>query len=67
VLDVTPSTLMIEATGDEAQIDSFLTMMRVFGIREMVRSGKIAMSRTSGTSRQGKADAPSNGVYAAAD
>ncbi|MDQ3526261.1 MAG: acetolactate synthase small subunit [Chloroflexota bacterium] len=67
VLDATPTTLMIEATGDEAQIDSFLTMMRVFGIREMVRSGKIAMSRTSGTSRQGKSDAPSNGVYAAAD
>lgn len=67
VLDATPTTLMIEMTGDEAQIDSFLTMMRVFGIREMVRSGKIAMSRTSGSSRQAKPDVPTNGVYAAAD
>lgn len=67
VLDATPNTLMIEATGDESQIDSFLTMMRVFGIREMVRSGKIAMSRTTGGSRPGKSDVSNNGVYAAAD
>ena len=66
VLDATPNTLMIEATGDEFQIDSFLTMMRVFGIREMVRSGKIAMSRTSAATRS-RADVSTNGVYAAAD
>ncbi len=66
VLDATPNTLMIEATGDEHQIDSFLTMMRVFGIREMVRSGMIAMSRTSAGTRS-RADVSTNGVYAAAD
>lgn len=66
VLDATPSTLMIEASGSEQEIDSFLTMMRIFGIREMVRSGKIAMSRTSGTART-KGDAVANGVHAAAD
>lgn len=66
VLDATPNTLMIEATGDENQIDSFLTMMRVFGIREMVRSGRIAMSRTTSGSRT-KAEVSSNGTYAAAD
>lgn len=66
VLDATPSTLMIEASGDEQQIDSFLAMMRIFGIREMVRSGKIAMSRTSGASR-GKGEIVANGVAAAAD
>jgi acetolactate synthase I/III small subunit len=66
VLDATPSTLMIEASGDEQRIDSFLTMMRIFGIREMVRSGKIAMSRTAGASR-GKGETVANGVAAAAD
>ncbi len=66
VLDATPSTLMIEASGDEQQIDSFLAMMRIFGIREMVRSGKIAMSRTSG-GRRGKGETVANGVAAAAD
>jgi acetolactate synthase I/III small subunit len=66
VLDATPSTLMIEASGDEHHIDSFLAMMRIFGIREMVRSGKIAMSRTSGSSR-GKGEIVANGVAAAAD
>ncbi|MDQ4045112.1 MAG: acetolactate synthase small subunit [Chloroflexota bacterium] len=66
VLDATPSTLMIEATGDEQQIDSFLAMMRIFGVREMVRSGKIAMSRTSGATRA-KGEVAANGVSAAAD
>lgn len=67
VLDATPNTLMIEATGDEGQIDSFLAMMRVFGVREMVRSGRIAMSRSTGGSRSSKAGVSSNGVYAAAN
>lgn len=52
VLDATPSSLMIEATGTEDEIDSFLAMMRVFGIREMVRSGKIALAR-GGSSKRG--------------
>jgi len=67
VLDATPNTLMIEATGDEEHIDSFLAMMRVFGIRELVRSGKVAMSRGSGGNKQGRIDRIDNGSYAVAD
>ena len=66
VLDATPSTLMLEATGDEERIDSFLTMMRTFGIRELVRTGKVAMSR-SGTKAQGRIDRIADGAYAVAD
>lgn len=66
ILDTTPTTLMIQATGDEAKIDSFLNMMRVFGIREMARSGKIAMSRGS-SSKQGRIDRIGDGSYAVAD
>lgn len=47
VLDATPSSLMLEASGSEEEIESFLAMMRIFGIREMVRGGKIAMARSS--------------------
>ena len=39
VLDATPNSVMIDE-GTEEEIESFLTMMRVYGIREMVRSGR---------------------------
>lgn len=46
VLDATPNSVMIEMAGTEEEIESFLTMMRIYGIREMVRSGKVALPRT---------------------
>ncbi len=49
VVDATPSTLLIEATGPEERIDGLLTMLRGFGIRELVRTGPVAMMR-GGTS-----------------
>jgi acetolactate synthase I/III small subunit len=48
VVDASPSTLMMEVTGPEDQIDSFLAMVRPYGIRELVRTGPIAMVRGSG-------------------
>ncbi len=67
VLDATPGTLMIECTGDEEQIDSFLAMMRVYGIRELARSGKIAMSRGSMAGKGGRVDRIGEGSVAVAD
>jgi acetolactate synthase-1/3 small subunit len=67
ILDATPNTLMIQATGSEDHVDSFLNMMRIFGIREMARSGKIAMSRGSASTRQGRIDRIGDGSYAVAD
>ena len=49
VLDASPSTLLIEATGSEEKIDSLLAMIRGYGIRELVRTGRIAMVRGAGT------------------
>jgi acetolactate synthase-1/3 small subunit len=45
VIDASPSTLMMELTGPQDQIDSFLAIVRPFGIRELVRTGPIAMVR----------------------
>ena len=45
VIDATPNTLVLEATGSEERIDALLTMVRGFGIRELVRTGRIAMAR----------------------
>jgi acetolactate synthase-1/3 small subunit len=47
VVDASPSSLLLEATGPEDRIDSLLTMLRGFGIRELVRTGAIAMVRGS--------------------
>ena len=55
VVDATPSTLLIEATGPEERIDGLLTMLRGFGIRELVRTGPVAMMR-------GGAAAPAKGA-----
>ncbi|CAA9571002.1 MAG: Acetolactate synthase small subunit [uncultured Thermomicrobiales bacterium] len=45
VVDATPSSLLIEAVGSEDRIDNLLTMLKGFGIRELVRTGAVAMAR----------------------
>jgi acetolactate synthase-1/3 small subunit len=49
VVDASPTTLLIEATGPETQIDGLLNMLKAFGIRELVRTGPVAMMRGSAT------------------
>lgn len=66
ILDATPSSLMIEATGSDDQIESFLAMMRIFGIREMARSGKIAMSRGTQVKPQGRIERITDESFAVA-
>ncbi len=45
VVDVTPDTVLMEATGPEDKIDSLIQVLRTFGIKEMVRTGVVAMSK----------------------
>ncbi|MGL6227143.1 MAG: acetolactate synthase small subunit [Thermoguttaceae bacterium] len=45
VLDVTGESLTIEVSGDEAKIEAFIEVVRPYGILELVRTGRIAMSR----------------------
>lgn len=45
IVDVTAKTYTIEAMGDESQIRSLIELLRPLGIRELVRSGKVAISR----------------------
>ncbi len=45
IVDVTSSSLIIEITGDEAKIESFIEVLRPWGIIEMVRTGVVAMAR----------------------
>lgn len=45
IVDVTAKTYTIEAMGDDTQIRSLIELLRPLGIRELVRSGKVAISR----------------------
>ena len=45
IVDVAADSLMVEVTGIEEKIDSLLGLLRPFGIKEMVRTGRIAMMR----------------------
>ncbi|MCG0278303.1 MAG: acetolactate synthase small subunit [Thermanaeromonas sp.] len=45
IVDVSRDTLIIEATGDEDKINAIESALRPFGIREMARTGKIALVR----------------------
>lgn len=45
VIDVSVNTITIEITGAEGKIKSFLTLLRNYGIKELIRTGKIAISR----------------------
>jgi len=47
IVDVAPDSVTIEVTGDEEKITSLLNLLRGFGIKEIVRSGHIAMTRGS--------------------
>ncbi len=45
IVDVSQDTLTIEITGTEDKIDSLLDLLRQFGIKEIARTGRIAMAR----------------------
>lgn len=45
IVDVAHKTLTIEITGADSKVAAFLELMEPFGIRELTRTGKIAMSR----------------------
>lgn len=44
-VDVAVNSIMLELTGEPAKIDSFLDLLKPFGIIKMVRSGITALER----------------------
>jgi acetolactate synthase-1/3 small subunit len=45
IVDVGPDELMIEISGRENKVQAFIERMRPYGIKELVRTGRIAMVR----------------------
>lgn len=47
VVDVGKNTLTIEATGTPSKLDAMEDLFRGYGIRQLTRTGKVAMTRAS--------------------
>jgi acetolactate synthase-1/3 small subunit len=47
VVDVAGESVIVEVTGTEAEVDAFLDLVRSYGIKELVRTGAVVMSRGS--------------------
>jgi acetolactate synthase-1/3 small subunit len=45
VVDVTPVSFILEATGNEGKIDALIELLRPMGIQEIVRTGRVAIAR----------------------
>lgn len=45
IVDVSKNTLTVELTGTEQKIEAFKDMIKQFGIKELVRTGTIALER----------------------
>ena len=50
IVDVAPGSLTVEVTGDEDKLDSLLGLLRDFGVKEVSRTGRIALTRGSSSS-----------------
>lgn len=45
VIDVGPKSYMLELTGDQDKITAFLEILRPMGIKEIARTGSVALAR----------------------
>jgi len=45
VVDVSPKSYTLEITGDEKKVQAVVELLAPFGILEVVRTGKVAISR----------------------
>ena len=45
VVDIGAKECTVELVGPERKIDTFLALMRPFGIKEMARTGRVALAR----------------------
>ncbi len=45
IVDSTPQTYTIESTGDQDKIHAIINLLRPLGIKELVRTGRVAIAR----------------------
>jgi acetolactate synthase-1/3 small subunit len=49
VVDVSPETLTVEVSGDSDKINAFINMARNYGLKEVARTGAVALQRATTT------------------
>ncbi len=54
IVDVAHDSLVIEVTGDQDKLDSLYNLLKPFGVREIMRSGRLAMVRGEPGAGNGK-------------
>ena len=47
VVDLAGESVIVEVTGPESEVDAFVDLVRTYGIKELVRTGAVVMSRGS--------------------
>ena len=52
IIDISPESLVIEATGNEAKIESLIEVLTPYGITETVRTGIVSMARGTGAAER---------------
>jgi acetolactate synthase I/III small subunit len=60
IVDVGVNTMIVEMTGTPAKVENFIEVIRPFGMKEMMRTGRMAMVRGVHT-HQAPADAVESG------
>jgi acetolactate synthase-1/3 small subunit len=51
IVDVSPKSYTVEITGNDEKVGAFLTLVKPLGIKEIVRTGSVAMMRGEKTMR----------------
>ncbi|MGO0059992.1 acetolactate synthase small subunit [Brevibacillus fluminis] len=46
IVDIGPSSLIVQVTGDSEKIDALVTLLAPYGIAELTRTGSLAMARS---------------------
>jgi acetolactate synthase-1/3 small subunit len=54
IVDVGAKSVVLEVTGGSTKIDALETLLRQYGVKELVRTGKISMLRGAKTVRPSK-------------
>lgn len=54
VVDVGPKSYTLELTGDKDKITAFMELLRPMGIKEIARTGTVAMKRESKLQKRGE-------------
>ncbi len=54
IVDVSENSLIVELAGTEQKIESFVELLKPYGIRELARTGVIAMARGMQSTHDGR-------------